>query len=106
MQVPTVKIKHPDGYAIINAADFDPKAHEEYAEMEVKKPAAPPKAPVLTDADAPLAAKHVAKGWYGVFRGDAEEPLVSDLTKGEAAAFNEMDVDGKVAFVAERAKAA
>lgn len=28
MKVPTVKIKHKDGYAIINESDFDPDKHE------------------------------------------------------------------------------
>lgn len=27
MQIPTVKIKSGDGYAVINAEDFDPKTH-------------------------------------------------------------------------------
>ena len=27
MQIPTVKIKSGDGYAVINADDFDPKTH-------------------------------------------------------------------------------
>ncbi len=30
MQAPTIKIKHPDGFAIINECDFDPKIHERF----------------------------------------------------------------------------
>lgn len=30
--VDTVKIKHPDGYAIINKEDFNPKEHELYSD--------------------------------------------------------------------------
>jgi hypothetical protein len=28
--LPTIKIKHPDGFAVINEADFDPAQHEVY----------------------------------------------------------------------------
>lgn len=30
--IPTIKIKHPDGYAVINAEDFDPSKHEEWTD--------------------------------------------------------------------------
>jgi hypothetical protein len=33
-RLPTVKVKHPDGYAIINLRDFDPAKHEAYEEPE------------------------------------------------------------------------
>lgn len=31
-RIPTVRIKHPDGYAIINADRFDPTVHEKWQE--------------------------------------------------------------------------
>ncbi|MGJ5032350.1 hypothetical protein ACQR1I_36315 [Bradyrhizobium sp. HKCCYLS2038] len=40
--LPMVKIKHPDGYAVIGEPDFDPAVHERFDE-----PAAPPPPPVL-----------------------------------------------------------
>jgi hypothetical protein len=42
MQIETVKIKHEDGYAIINRCDFDGDQHElfeEKAEAEAEAPA-------------------------------------------------------------------
>jgi hypothetical protein len=35
-QVPTVRVKHADGYMVINAADFDPSVHQPFD--ETKKP--------------------------------------------------------------------
>lgn len=49
MEVETIKIKHKDGFAIINKDDFDPKKHEAY---EQKKPVArPKKSKVKTDGN-------------------------------------------------------
>lgn len=36
----TVKIKHKDGFAIINKVDFDAKKHELFDDAPAKKPAA------------------------------------------------------------------
>lgn len=33
MRIPTKKIKHDDGYCIINESDFDPDVHEPYDEV-------------------------------------------------------------------------
>ena len=35
--VNTIKVKHPDGYMIINKEDFNPKIHTEYKKNETQK---------------------------------------------------------------------
>ena len=41
-ELPTIMIAHADGYAVINAADFDPAVHRRYV---APAPPAPPVAP-------------------------------------------------------------
>lgn len=41
--LPTVRIKHPDGYAVINEADFDPAKHERLDAEAKPKPKQPRK---------------------------------------------------------------
>ena len=50
-ELPTIMIAHADGYAVINAADFDPAVHRRYV---VPEPPAPPVAP--PDVPPPLPA--------------------------------------------------
>jgi hypothetical protein len=40
MQIPTVKIKSGNSYALINEADFDPKKHKLFEEPKPVKPKA------------------------------------------------------------------
>lgn len=42
--VETIKVEHPDGFCVINKADFDPKKHTEYKETASKKKASAKKA--------------------------------------------------------------
>ncbi len=39
MKVETIKIKHPDGYSLINKADFDESIHELFEESNQSVPA-------------------------------------------------------------------
>lgn len=38
MKLPTVKVKHRDGFVIMNESDYDPEKHELFSE-EPEKPA-------------------------------------------------------------------
>ena len=48
MELETVKVKHKDGFMIINKDDFDPKKHEVYG---AKKVTAKPKKYVVKNGD-------------------------------------------------------
>ena len=54
MKVETVKIKHPDGYSLINKADFDESIHELFEESNQSVPALPARAVEETSTDVSL----------------------------------------------------
>jgi hypothetical protein len=65
----TVKVKHPDGYMIINASDFDPSKHEPFDEKAARA------------AEAYRAAKAKAHpdiaGWDALHRANANRGVVN-----------------------------
>lgn len=50
MKLETVKIKHGDGFAVINADEFDPKKHEKWSAAK-PKPKTTFKKRRITDGD-------------------------------------------------------
>lgn len=52
------------------------------------------------DGDSDLRAVHRGRGVFAVMRGDKDEELLGGLTKADAEAFNALDADDKLAYVA------
>ncbi len=51
MKVETIKIKHPDGYSLINKADFDESIHELFEESNQPVSALPARAVEVSSTD-------------------------------------------------------
>jgi hypothetical protein len=92
--IPTVKVVHPGGYAIINLSDFNPKVHVAFdAPAKAVEPVEPPPAPVAPEPaeTPPNAAPVVAKGPRGLWFVMNGEERVSKGFKTEAEALASLE---------------
>jgi hypothetical protein len=68
--LPTVKVKHPGGYMIINASDFDPSRHEPFDDEAARAVEAYRAAKAKTHPD--------VAGWDALHRTDANRGVTNN----------------------------
>ncbi|MDJ0577254.1 MAG: helix-hairpin-helix domain-containing protein [Xenococcaceae cyanobacterium MO_234.B1] len=84
MKVETVKIKHPDGYSLINKADFDESIHELFEESNQSVPALPARAVEETSTDVSLRTYQADGVSPSVLSSSAEEKKVLKINLNTA----------------------
>lgn len=96
--VPTVKIVHPDGFAIINKADFDPSKHTAFeggADDQVLRMEGSTPASVKREIDEKLAAEKEAARKQEIADADAkyaaEQKEAADKATDDAKAAADRD---------------